>query len=154
MASVVTQETLRFQRPNRFERLFNRAFGLLVHAGFGFSHNYVLQVRGRKSGKIQSTPVDLLLHNQKWFLVAPRGFTQWVRNARVSGEVILKKGTKHEAFFLRVVPDPEKPEILKAYLDRFRRTVQRYFPVSAGSPAESFVPFAARYPTFELFPKR
>jgi hypothetical protein len=31
----------------------------------------------------------------------------------------------------------EKPEILKAYLDTFRREVQRYFPVPAGSPLEA-----------------
>jgi hypothetical protein len=53
-----------------------------------------------------------------------------------------------------VVSDEDKPEILKAYLDSFTRTVQRYFPVPAGSPAESFRPLAARYPVFELIPKQ
>ena len=52
----------------------------------------------------------------------------------------------------RVVPDVEKPDVLKAYLDRFKLTVQRYFPVPAGSPAEDLAPFAARYPVFELLP--
>ena len=51
---------------------------------------------------------------------------------------------------LRVLPDSEKPPILKAYLDRFRREVQRYFPVPAGSPIERFSPLAARYPAYEL----
>ncbi len=41
-------------------------------------------------------------------------------------------------------------EILKAYLDRFKRTVQRYFPVPAGASVETFVPLAGRYPVFEL----
>jgi hypothetical protein len=40
--------------------------------------------------------------------------------------------------------------ILKAYLDRFKLTVQRYFPVAAGSPMADFEPLAARYPVFEL----
>ena len=44
----------------------------------------------------------------------------------------------------------EKLPVLKAYLDRFRREVQRYFPVPAGSPAQAFRPYAERYPTFEL----
>jgi hypothetical protein len=68
--------------------------------------------------------------------------------------VWLKKGRRREEFRLRMVPDEEKPEILKAYLDRFKFTVQRYFPVQAGSPVESFRPIAARYPVFELWPKR
>jgi hypothetical protein len=51
---------------------------------------------------------------------------------------------------LRAVADEEKPEILKAYLDRFKPTVQRYFPVPAGSPAEAFKPLSASYPVFEV----
>ena len=53
---------------------------------------------------------------------------------------------------MRAVPDVEKPEVLKAYLDRFKVTVQRYFPVPAGSPAEALAPLAPRYPVFELIP--
>lgn len=88
-------------------------------------------------------------------LVAGRGSTQWVRNAVASGTVSFKKGWRFEEFRIYAVPDEEKqPEILKAYLDRFNLTVQRYFPVPAGSPAESVRPFAARYPVFELMPKR
>jgi hypothetical protein len=41
-------------------------------------------------------------------------------------------------------------EILKAYLDRFKPTVQRYFPIAAGSPALAFAPLTARYPVFEM----
>ena len=40
--------------------------------------------------------------------------------------------------------------MLKTYLDRFRREVQRYFPVAAGAPLDAFVPLASRYPAFEL----
>ena len=58
----------------------------------GFSYNYLLQVRGRKSGKIYSTPIDLLELNGKRFLVAPRGRAQWVRNAEAAGEITLKRG--------------------------------------------------------------
>jgi hypothetical protein len=51
---------------------------------------------------------------------------------------------------LRTVADEEKPEILKAYLDRFKLTVQRYFPIAAGSPAEAFKSLAVRYPVYEI----
>jgi len=73
-----------------------------------------------------------------------------VRNAEAAGEVTLKKGSTRLKFRLRTLAATEKPEILKAYLDRFRREVQRYFPVAAGSRAEAFVGIAAAYPVFEL----
>jgi deazaflavin-dependent oxidoreductase (nitroreductase family) len=139
-----------FRAPSSTERFFNRAFGFLVGMGLGFSYNYLLQVRGRKSGKIYSTPIDLLELDGKKFLVAPRGRTQWVRNAEAAGEVTLKKGSTRQKFGLRPLSDTEKPEILKAYLDRFKREVQRYFPVPAGSPPQAFVEVLGSYPAFEL----
>lgn len=139
--------------PNIVERLLNRLFGLLVGLGLGLSHNYLLVVRGRKSGRSYSTPVNVLSLNGKRFLVAGRGHTQWVRNALASSEVFLRKRSRSEPFTLVSIPDEAKPLILKAYLDRFRRTVKRYFPVPAGSPAAAFEPLASRYPVFELKPK-
>src|SRR5579863_9316174 len=117
-----------FRPPTAVERVFNRIFGILVGLGLGFSHNYLLQVKGRKSGKIYSTPVDLLELNGQRFLVAPRGRTQWVRNAEAAGEIALKKGSFQRRFALRAVPDADKSPILKAYLDGFKKEVQRYFP--------------------------
>jgi deazaflavin-dependent oxidoreductase (nitroreductase family) len=139
-----------FRVPTAVERAFNRAFGFLVGLGLGFSHSYLLQVRGRKSGKTYSTPIDLLEFDGKRFLVAPRGRTQWVRNAEVAGEVTLKKGKTRLKFGLRTISDADKPEILKAYLDSFKREVQTYFPVAAGSPPEAFGPLVQSYPVFEL----
>ena len=128
----------------------NKAFGALVGLGLGLRHNYLLQVRGRKTGRMYSTPIDLLELEGRRFLVAPRGRTEWVRNAEAAGEVALKKGTRRQKFRIRVVPNEEKPEILKAYLDRFKLTVQRYFPVRAGSEPWDFVEVTERYPVFEL----
>jgi len=139
-----------FRRPSLIERAFNRLFGALVGLGLGLPHNYLLQVRGRKSGRLYSAPIDLLEMNGRRFLVCPRGRSQWVRNAEASGKVRLKKGREQGEFAIRPLADGEKPEILKNYLDRFKTTVQRYFPLPAGSPAEAFTPLAGRYPVFEL----
>ena len=142
-----------FRAPSAGERFFNRIFGYLVGFGLGFHYNYLLQVRGRKSGKLYSTPIDLLELNGKRFLVAPRGRTQWVRNAEAAGEITLKRRSFRQNFRLRSLSDAEKPAVLKAYLDAFRREVQRYFPVPAGSPPEAFLPLLEKYPAFELLPK-
>ncbi|HLW83583.1 MAG TPA: nitroreductase family deazaflavin-dependent oxidoreductase [Candidatus Sulfotelmatobacter sp.] len=139
-----------FRQPTAVEKIFNRVFGFLVGLGLGFNYNYLLEVRGRKSGKLYSNPINLLELNGKRFLVAPRGRTQWVRNAEAGGEVTLKKGRTRLRFRLRPLSDAEKPEILKAYLDRFKSEVQRYFPVAAGSPPEAFATLLSSYPAFEL----
>jgi deazaflavin-dependent oxidoreductase (nitroreductase family) len=139
-----------FREPTTVEKIFNRVFGFLVGLGLGFPHKYLLEVRGRKSGKLYSTPVNLLEIDAQRYLVAPRGRTQWVRNAEAAGEVTLKRGSERRRFRLRAISDSEKPPILKAYLDSFKREVQRYFPVAAGSPAPAFAELAASYPAFEL----
>jgi deazaflavin-dependent oxidoreductase (nitroreductase family) len=139
-----------FRAPTAPERLFNQVFGFVVGMGLGRSYHYVLEVRGRKTGKIYSTPVSLLEMNGKKFLVAPRGRTQWVRNAEATGEITLKKGSSQQRFGLRALSNADRPPILKEYLDRYRSEVQRYFPVAAGSPAEAFEEVAGSYPVFEL----
>jgi deazaflavin-dependent oxidoreductase (nitroreductase family) len=148
------QQSGRFNQPTTIDRAINKLFGLLVGLGLGLRHNYLLQVRGRKSGRIHATPVDVFDRNGKRYLVAPRGYTQWVRNAIASGTVSLKKGRRSEEFGIRLLAENERPEILKSYLDRYRLTVQRYFPVPAGSPIEVFRPLTADYPVFELLPQQ
>ena len=139
-----------FLRPTLIERWINRGIGALVSLGIGLPHMRVLEVRGRKSGKLYSLPVDLLSHEGRLYLVAPRGRAEWVRNAEASGSVVLRRGSRSQTYRLQAIADAQKPPILAAYLDRFRREVQRFFPLPAGSPADAFVPLAERYPAFEL----
>jgi deazaflavin-dependent oxidoreductase (nitroreductase family) len=141
-----------FRKPTPIEALFNSALGFLVGLGIAPRYMWLLQVRGRKSGRVYSTPVNLLPVGGKPYLVAPRGTTQWVRNAEASGEVVLKRGSARRKYRLRPIPDAEKPEILKLYLDSYKSAVQRYFPVPAGSTAAAFHDIAANYPVFELLP--
>jgi deazaflavin-dependent oxidoreductase (nitroreductase family) len=97
-----------FRKPNLFERILNRAFGTLVGLGLGLRHNYLVEVRGRKTGRVYSTPVDLLEFKGRRFLVAPRGRTQWVRNAEAADEVALKRGFERRRFRIRIVSNDEK----------------------------------------------
>ena len=112
----------------------------------------LLQVTGRKTGRVYSTPVNLLQVGDKLYLVAPRGRTQWVRNSEAAGEIVLKRGSTRRKYRLRPIPDVEKPEILKLYLDSYKSAVQRYFSVPAGAPVAPFRDIASNYPVFELLP--
>lgn len=141
-----------FRKPNPLEALFNRAFGFLVGLGIAPSYMQLLQVRGRKSGRVYSSPVNLLEINGKPYLVAPRGRTQWVRNAESAGEISLKRGSQRHKYRLRPVPDADKPDILKLYLHSYKSAVQQFFPIPAGSPAAVFRGIASNYPVFELLP--
>ena len=142
-----------FLQPNSRERFFNRLFGFLVGLGIGPSHTYLLQVEGRRSGRMYSTPVSILDYHDKRFLVAPRGETQWVRNARVSGQVWLKRGRSRQEYMITELDERAKPDILKKYLSRYRTVVRRYFPLPVNAPLEAFSVIARRYPVFELMPK-
>lgn len=139
-----------FRQPTAVEKFFNRALGALIRLGIGPAHIYLLEVRGRKTGKLYTTPVDPLELNGKRYLVAPRGRTQWVRNAEAAGEIVLRRGSIRQKLRVRVISDAEKPSILKAYLDSYKTEVQRYFSIAAGSPPEAFSSIAANYPAFEL----
>jgi deazaflavin-dependent oxidoreductase (nitroreductase family) len=141
-----------FQKPTALESAFNKLFGILIGLGLPMKHKYLLEVRGRKSGKLYSMPVNLLTIGGKQFLVAPRGQTQWVRNVEVAGEISLKKGGSRQSFRVRPVSDEQKPPLLKAYLEAFKSEVQRYFPVKAGSDVGEFRAIAGTYPVFELTP--
>ena len=142
-----------FREPTALEKFFFRTFGFLIGMGIGPAHIYLLEVRGRKSGKLFRTPVDLLELDGKRYLVAPRGRTQWVRNAEAAGEITLKKGSNRQLLRLRQLSDGEKLPVLKAYLDNFKGEVQRYFTISAGSPSQAFAEVASSYPAFELLTK-
>jgi deazaflavin-dependent oxidoreductase (nitroreductase family) len=147
----MSAETTNFREANSMERAFNRAYGIFVGLGLGFSYSYLLEVRGRKSGRIYSTPVSLLELGGKKFLVAPRGQTQWARNAEAAGEITLKRGSKRRKYRVRPLADGEKPEVLKTYLDSYKSAVQKFFPVKAGAPVSAFVELAGKYPMFEIF---
>jgi len=140
-----------YKPPSTFERTFNRLFGLLAGLGLAPSFIQLLQVKGRKSGKVYSTAINLVDFEGKQFLVAPRGRTQWVRNAEAAGEVTLKRGASRR-FRLRALDDSERLPVLKVYLTRYRSAVGRFFPIPPDSPLEAFAAIANGYPVFELTP--
>jgi len=142
----------RYLRPTAFERLMGRALAFAVWIGLIRGHFHVLEVRGRKSGRTIALPVDLLELDGRRYLVCARGASNWVRNARAAGEVVLARALRRRRYRVRELPPSLRPPILKAYLDRYAVEVQRFFPVRKGSPVEAFDDLAPRYPVFELVP--
>jgi len=139
-----------FRKPSRPEQLFNRLFGVLVRFGLAPRYNYLVEVRGRTTGRVYPAPINIVELGGRTFLVAPRGRTQWVRNAEAAGEVVLVRGQSRRRFRSRPTSGEDKLHVLKAYLDGYKLAVQRYFPVRAGSESRAFRDIADRYPVFEL----
>jgi deazaflavin-dependent oxidoreductase (nitroreductase family) len=132
------------------ESFLNKAVGLLARIGIGPRYIHLLEVQGRRTGKTYSTPVNLLELNGRHYLVGGRGHSGWSKNARANGIVTLRRGRLSKRFRAVPIPDDKKPEIIKAYLDEYPRTVQRFFAVPAGSPVDAFAAIADKHPVFEL----
>jgi deazaflavin-dependent oxidoreductase (nitroreductase family) len=138
-----------FRRPSRIERWLNRFLGFLFSLGLGPSFGHLLEVPGRRSGRLFRTPVNVLEHGGERYLVAPRGETAWTKNARAAGRVVLKRGKRETVSLVEVTGD-ERLEVLAAYLKAYSRDVQRFFTVPAGSPPEAFRSVEASHPVFRL----
>jgi len=141
-----------YRRPDWFTRnVMNPALELLIGLGVSAFGSRVLVVRGRRSGKEYTTPVNPLTFEGARYLVAPRGETQWVRNIRASGEGELRLGGKRERIRVREVPDEEKEPILRAYLKKWKWEVGQFFQgVSHDSPAEEVRGIAGLHPVFRI----
>ena len=139
-----------YLRPNAVDRIFGRVLVLLIRIGLIRGHFWVLEVRGRKSGRTLSLPVDPIDLDGRRYLVCARGNSNWVRNARTAGSIVLVRAMRRRRYAVREIPPNMRPAVLKAYLDRFAGEVQRFFPVPKGSPVEAFDDLASRYPVFEL----
>jgi deazaflavin-dependent oxidoreductase (nitroreductase family) len=148
--------TSHYRAPGWFTRnVFNRVVAFLTRHGMSVLGSRVLAVRGRSSGEWRTTPVNMLVHDQRRYLVSPRGETQWVRNLRVAGDGELRLGKKSEPFRARELGDEEKVPLLRAYLARWKLEVGVFFEgVGKDASDEQLLAIAPRHPAFEILPPR
>jgi deazaflavin-dependent oxidoreductase (nitroreductase family) len=141
-----------YQQPGWFTtHVFNGVVGALTRVGLSVWGSRVLEVRGRTSGEPRRTPVNLLTHAGKRYLVAPRGETQWVRNLRVAGDGVLLLGRRRQPFTASEVVDADKREVLRAYLKRWKSEVGVFFDgVDASSSDAELDRIAPRHPVFAV----
>jgi hypothetical protein len=132
------------------ERFFNGLMSKLFRLGWAPSYGYELEVVGRKSGVVHRNPVCLLEQGGVRYLVAPRGETQWAKNARASGEVTLIRGSSRTRYRVVELPVDQRAPILQAYLKTFESQVARFFAVRADAALADFEGIAAQHPAFKL----
>jgi deazaflavin-dependent oxidoreductase (nitroreductase family) len=146
----------RFQQPGWFTKnVFNRLVAGSTRLGLSVWGSRVLAVRGRSSGEWRTTPINLLSYRGERYLVAPRGVTQWVRNIRAGGEAELRIGRRREPIKVVELSDDEKPDLLRAYLRRWKMEIGTFFQgVGPESSTEELRRIAPGYPVFRILPRR
>jgi deazaflavin-dependent oxidoreductase (nitroreductase family) len=147
------EPTTVYRKPGAItRRMMNPVLIAATRMGVSIWGSRVLEVRGRKSGTVRRTPVNLLTFNGRDYLVSPRGETQWVRNVRADGgRLALALGRRREERVARELSDDEKPPLLRAYLRRWKMEVGVFFEgVSADSSDEDLRRIAPRHPVFLL----
>lgn len=133
-------------------RLINWIFGALTRLGLGASYPHILTVRGRKTGRVYSTPVDVMqLAGDRW-LVAGYGVVNWVRNVRASGEATLSRGRRSHAYRVVEVGPADAVPVLREYM-RLIRVTAPYFDATSNSPDDAVAAEVSRHPVFRLVPQ-
>ncbi len=138
----------RTYRLTRARRLINVVIERLALLGLGGRHTYLLTVHGRTTGRPHSTPVTLVENGGRW-LVAPYGEVGWVRNARASGTVTLRRGRRSETVRIEQVGPAEAAPVLREYIRRVAVT-RPFFDAGVDSPLETFEAEASRHPVFRI----
>lgn len=143
----------KYQRPDWFTKhLFNPAVALFTRLGLSMRGSRIIAVRGRKSGAVRTTPVNLLEYEGGRYLVAPRGNTQWVRNVRAAGGLAeLRLGRKREQIRATELADDEKPKLLRAYLKLWKWETGKFFGgVDHDAPDDVIRAMAPDHPVFRI----
>ena len=132
-------------------RAINAVFRGLTRLGIGASYRWILTVPGRKTGRMHSTPVDVMEVDGARWLVAPYGPTNWVLNARAAGRVTLRRGNRSEVYDVREAIASEAVPVLRTYMTEVRIT-RPYFDAGPDAPDSAVAAELLRHPTFRLTP--
>jgi len=142
-----------YKRPDWFTRnVMNRLMNGLTRLGVSVRGSRVLEHRGRTTGKLHHTPVNLLTIEGARYLVAPRGETQWVRNVRhAGGHLVLILGRRRQLCTATEIPVSDSVPILRDYLRRWKFETGMFFDgVSPDSTDAEWAAVASRHPVFAL----
>jgi len=121
-------------------------------ASSGVAPNFLvtLEVTGRKSGRIVSLPLVLVVVDGQRYLVSMLGpDVEWVHNVRAAGgRAVLRSGGREE-IQLEEVPTDQRAPILKSYLRR-APGARPHVPVHADAALAEFEAIASAHPVFRV----
>ena len=133
-------------------RLINWVFHIMTRFGFGASYRFILTVRGRKTGRLYSIPVDVMEYGGDEWLVAAYGVTNWVHNVRASDDVTLTRGGRSQKFSAEEAETREAVPVLRKYITEVPIT-RPYFDARPDAPDEAIASELPKHPVFRLIPR-
>jgi deazaflavin-dependent oxidoreductase (nitroreductase family) len=140
--------------PNLLARLLNRGFAVLHFLGIAPNYMVTLEVIGRRSGRVISFPLAMVVLDGERYLVSMLGReAAWVRNVRAAGGHARLRHGRIEQVLLEEVTVEERGRVLKAYL-RLAPGARPHIPVERDAPLAEFEKIAAAFPVFRLVPDR
>ena len=133
---------------------------MLLHSGVRmtiFGPMMLLTVRGRKTGKSRTVPVDIHERDGRRFLIATHGMGNWVYNLRATGEGILSLGWSRQAFTaVELIPEAGGP-VIKEVLGPLLASqgvrgsaLRQNFGLTADASVNDCINAARSHPVFEL----
>lgn len=155
MSTTTDPATPHYAAPDAITRhLVNPLVAWATRRGLRAWGARTLEVRGRSTGELRTTPVNVLELDGVAHLVAPRGTTEWVRNVRAAGGVCTLRSGRHvERVVATEIADDDKPAVLRAYLGRWRWEAGRLFGgVAPDATEDELRAIASRHPVFRLTP--
>ena len=103
----------------------------------------MLQVRGRRSGRLRTTLARTVTVGGSRYIVAIRGETQWSRNLRVASEALLRDKGRTTRIRATEVQGEERQLVVKTFLDS-----SRYGPTR--KIMAELLPNAEQHPVFRI----
>jgi len=135
---------------DRTARRFARFWAAAQGMGLMPRRWVTLEVPGRKSGRTTRFPLGMADWQGQWFLVSMLGERcNWVQNVRAAdGRAVLRRGRRRPCRLVEV-PVPERPPIIKRYLEKVPGG-RPHIPVDRDAPVADFAAVADRYPVFRV----
>ena len=144
----------------RFMPVISLGIKLLLRFGVRltiFGPMMLLTVRGRKTGKPRSVPVDLHERDGRLFLIATHGVGNWVYNLRAAGEGILSLGWSRQAFTAVELTPEAAGSVIKVVFGPLLASggvrgaaLRQNLGVTADASLHDYINAARSHPVFEL----
>lgn len=144
-----------YRRPPALYRSLQPLGVMLVSLGLTPETVVLLEVRGRRSGKLRRNVVVRTPYQGQQYLVALAGESEWVRNVRAAGgRAVIRHGGACEVSLVEVARD-ERPPIIWAYMHRPgpsspAKEARHYFGVRPDASQEEMRSLVDRYPVFRI----
>lgn len=142
--------TEKYDKPSGVVKLMNGVIGFFADKGLTPKHMVLIETKGRKTGQARVVPVNIVEYEGVEYLVAPRGNTEWVRNANAAGGSATIRHGKKRPIRLEDVPVEKRAPIIQKYLGENAAATKAHFGVEPKAPIEDFQRIAQDHPTFTI----